>query len=329
MSLRTWIPIILTLAALGCQSQPNSGGTQAGRSASGQSPRNAGSTAGTDAKPVAFLHGEAVVWSDLQPSMIESAGGETLAEMVLERGIDRGLAAKGIKLNDNDLAAERTMLLRALDPDADTATRLLNELRARRGLGDRRYALLLRRNAGLRALVRDQVQVTDAELKAQHQMEYGDGFEARLIVCDTLQEASAVVRRVHGGESFIDIASRESKDESRYQGGLLPVINPADASFPDAIRAAVVRLRPGEVSDPVAMDRGFAVLRLERKIAGRGRGFDDVKSELADKVRLRVERFLMEQTARTIINDAEVVVLDAALQKSWSQQKERLTREPR
>ncbi|MCE9591353.1 MAG: peptidyl-prolyl cis-trans isomerase [Planctomycetes bacterium] len=278
---------------------------------------------------MAFIHGDAIAWSDLQPSMVESAGGEALSEFILQRGIEQRLASRGAKISDEQVDAERTLLVKSLNPDPNTATRLLNDLRERRGLGERRFDELLRRNAGLRLLVHDEVKITDAEVRAQYELDYGPSFEARLVLTDTLQQASEVVRRVRAGESFIDIALRESRDESRVRGGLLPPVNPADATFPDAVRAALAGLKPGEVSDPVAMERGFAVLKLERKNEGRGVVFDDVKGELTERVRLRVERFRMGQLARTILNESDVTVLDAGLQRSWTQQKQRLLQENR
>lgn len=329
MATRLYLLLILTLGAFACQSDPAASPSPSTTPAGNTPAGGAANTGGDPAKPLAFIHGQPIAWTDLQPALFESAGGEVLGEIVLQRGIDRRLAARTITLDDAAINTERTYLLTALSPDADTAVRLLRELRERRGLGDRRFDMLLRRNAGLRALVRDDVRITDAELRAQHQLDYGDSFEVRLILTDTLQQASEVVRRLKAGESFIDLAVTLSRDESRFQGGLLPLVNPADATFPDAVRAAIGKLRPGEVSDPVALTNGFAVLRLERKIAGRGVGFDDVKEELERNLRRRVERFLMQQLAVNILNEADVVVLDASLQKSWTQQKQRLVTENR
>ena len=92
------------------------------------------------------------------------------------------------------------------------------------------------------------------------------------------------------------------------------------------IRAALTQLQPGQVSDPVALDKGFGVLKLERKVEGSSVPFDDVKGELAQQVRRRVERIAMQRLGRTILSESEVVILDPALQKSFNEQKKQVLR---
>ena len=105
-------------------------------------------------KAVAFVEGRPITVNDLQPAVYEAAGGQILAEMVLDRRIERRLAERGITLTGSQITAEKDVLLKTLDAgNEDQATRLLRELRRRRGLGDQRFEQLLKRNAGLRALV--------------------------------------------------------------------------------------------------------------------------------------------------------------------------------
>ncbi|MCH6551869.1 MAG: hypothetical protein IH804_07640, partial [Planctomycetes bacterium] len=114
-----------------------------------------------DARPAALVDSKAVGWGELRPLLNEAAGAECLQEVILDRVLDTALADAGLMVGPDEVAAEQRQLLETLDRDPDVALRLLDELRARQGLGRTRFAGLLRRNAALRALVRDQVQVTD------------------------------------------------------------------------------------------------------------------------------------------------------------------------
>ena len=176
---------------------------------------------------------------------------------------------------------------------------------------------LLTRNAGLRLLVQDDVEISDAAIDQAYWFEYGPRYEARLIVTDSFQEAAGLVRRARQGESFIDLAIAHSKDLSRAQGGLIGPISPVDPTYPQVVRTTLQLLVPGEVADPVALEEGFAVLRLERKIEGQDVELDDVKDVLARRVRRRVERMLMQRLARTMLGEADVIVLDPGLHNSW------------
>ncbi|MEM9420755.1 MAG: peptidylprolyl isomerase, partial [Planctomycetota bacterium] len=111
---------------------------------------------------------------------------------------------------------------------------------------------------------------------------------------------------------------------SKAQGGLLSPIRPEDTSYPSAMRQAIDGLEVGQVSQPIAIDGGFALLKLEEKIAAAEVEFDDVKDSLELAVRGRTERVLMQQLARELLSGAELVVLDPTLKALWEAQRESL-----
>lgn len=246
-----------------------------------------------------------------------------LGELVLERQVRQALAERGLNITDAQIERERALLLQTLSDNPNQAQRLLDELRERRGLGDQRWKQSLFTRAALRALVQNEVQVTDGALQTAFELRYGPRYEVRLIVTESAAKAADLAHRAAQGESFIDLAINHSTDASSAQGGLIPPISPADATYPQAIRNAVVRLQVGQVSDPIMLDDGFALLRLERKIQGQPVQFDDVKAELARAVRLEVEQRLMHQLSRRLVQDTAVMVLDPALAQSWKAQNKR------
>jgi foldase protein PrsA len=213
-----------------------------------------------------------------------------LIETVMDRSLEQRLAERGLKVGEQDIQAEERILSETLSRDADQATRLLRELRNRRGLGDWRYAKLLWRNAAMRALVQPEVVVNDATLQQAYEIRYGPRYEARLIVANQAGEANAIVRRARDGAVFSDLAVQHSTDSSKANGGRIDPINPADPSWPEGVRDAIVKLQPGEVSDPILMDNGYAILRLERKIDAQPVRFDDVRDQLARHDRRREQR---------------------------------------
>ena len=309
-------------------------GCQQGR-ASSSSPAATGGPSGRSARRpltqpppehrLAYVNGQPVTLTDLQTHLLEAAGGKVLAEFILERMLDEELADRGLELRSDLIDVERRILAQVLDPDPDQAQRLLDELRQRRGLGKYRFRQLLRRNAALRLLVQDQVEVSPAAIQQAYDLEYGPRYEARLIVVDSLPLASQLVKRARSGQDeFVDLVIAHSTDASRAQGGLLPPISPADASFPAVVRQAVQKLDVGQVSNPLALEQGFAILKLERKIDAQPVPMNEVKDELTLAVRRRVEQMLMRQKAAAMIRKAEVVILDPALHDAWMQQKQRM-----
>ncbi|MEM1447263.1 MAG: peptidylprolyl isomerase [Planctomycetota bacterium] len=274
---------------------------------------------------MAYIAGEPLRSDELLTVMLEATGGEILSELVLDEMLRRRLDTAGQTLTQADLDAERAVLLATLSDDADDAARLLGELRGRRGWGPTRFEALLRRNAGLRALVAERVEVSDQAVQQAYRLQHGPSARVRLIVAESLREAQQLRERILvGGEPFGEVAALESTDVSAAQGGLLSPIRPEDTSYPAAMRQAIELLEVGGVSQPVTIDGGFALIKLEENLSGSGVEFDDVNAELEQAVRGRAERVLMQQLARELLSGADLVVLDPTLKALWDAQREAL-----
>jgi peptidyl-prolyl cis-trans isomerase D len=122
-------------------------------------------------------------------------------------------------------------------------------------------------------------QVTDAEVAAYYEAHRTDfeqpaaawlsylALSRRPIAADSaaaFERALAVRAEITGGAEFADVAARESADSvSRAKGGDLGD-TPRGAFVPDFERAALA-LRPGQISEPVATQFGWHVIRLESR----------------------------------------------------------------
>ena len=277
---------------------------------------------------VAYVAGEPVATAEVFPPLIEAAGAEVLGDRVLLAVLRRRLAVAEIELGPQAIEAERQVMLRSLAQDPDEAARLLRELRARRGWGEVRFAQLLETNAGLRAMVADRVEVTDAAVQREFRLRYGPASRVRLITVPRLSDAQRLSRAAAAGESFAELAALHSTDPSAASGGLLSPIRPDDTSYPDTLRAAVTALDEGQVSAPLGLDGQFALLKLEEQLPGTAVEFKEVESALKLSVRARAERVLMQQLARELVGAADVVVLDPTLKALWETQRKALLQQP-
>ena len=81
------------------------------------------------------------------------------------------------------------------------------------------------------------------------------------------------------------VSQHSLDDDSRLRGGDLTFIERASTDHPAAVVAAAFALRQvGDVSDPVASDRGFHVLRLTQRRAGFLRPFEEVKADVRKRL---------------------------------------------
>jgi parvulin-like peptidyl-prolyl isomerase len=276
-----------------------------------------------DARPAALVEGRIVDWGELQPLLNEAAGSDVLAEVILDRMLSRELKDAGISITAEDVDAERALFYETLSDDPDVAARLARQVRARQGLGPTRLDNLLKRNAALRALVRDQVEINDEAVRRMHDIVHGPKRQARLIITATLNDAQAAINRVNAGEPFSDVAVDLSTDTSAARGGLLEPISRADASYPQVMREALWALVPDELSRPVFLSDRYAVLTLVRVVDGDGADFHAVRVDLERLVRLNQERIMMDDVARRLLTEASVTIIDNKIKWSWDSRRNR------
>ncbi|MFG0328956.1 MAG: peptidylprolyl isomerase [Phycisphaerales bacterium] len=273
-------------------------------------------------RPLALVDGRAVRSAQLDDLVYETAGGLILEEVILDRALRRRLQDRGLELTERDLDDEQRILLDTLSSNLDEAVRLLEELRRRRDLGSARFDMLLRRNAMLRALVRDAVELTETDVEAEYALRYGPRYQVRLFTGVDRQSTREAWDRVQSGEPFGDVAVESSTDTSAARGGLLEPLSPIDPRYPAAIRQILADLQPGEASAILPIENGFAFVELARVIPADDTPLAQVRGELEQAARLSRERFLMDGLVREILGEVDVVVLQPSLARSWNRRRD-------
>ncbi|MHC4990187.1 MAG: peptidylprolyl isomerase [Planctomycetota bacterium] len=308
------------LILYGCAASPDaSNDRSAGRSTDSGQPV---STV-VDARPAALVDGRGVTWGTLRPILAEIGGAQALDEHILDVKLAKETEDAGITIGSAEIQQERRLMLDTLDADPNTSVRLLNELRARQGLGPRRFEALLRRNASLRALIRDEVEITPATIEHRYQLVYGPRRQARIIVHPTLFDAQRTVEDLGRGADFRDLAVERSTDASAARGGLLEPISRVDPAYPDALRRALWSLEVDQVSRPILIDSSYAVIRVERLVPASETTLEEARSRIEQATRMQEERRAMDQLALRLIRNVQVTIFDEALNDAWTQARRR------
>ena len=83
-----------------------------------------------------------------------------------------------------------------------------------------------------------------------------------------LERARAIVKELRGGADFADVARRESSDSvSAKDGGDLG--EATRGKFVKEFEEAALKLRPGQISDPVLSPFGYHIIKLESRSKGK------------------------------------------------------------
>ena len=275
-------------------------------------------------RTAAMLDGQPITWDELRPVLGEAAGAAALREVALDRLLAAECTQRGVTISAADVDAERRLLLATLSQDAGAsagdAERLLERVRASRGLGDVRFGRLLERNARMRKLVAPGVQVSDEEVAQAFEMRHGAKYRTRVIVVPTQARAAELRGQIEGAadrlSAFAAAAARHSTDPSAARGGVSEPISPVDPAYPAAVRYELRGMKTGDLSQVVAADRGYALLFLEEEIPADGAALADKAEGIRAEVRTRRERLAMDDLARRLLGSANLVAMDRSL--GWS-----------
>jgi peptidyl-prolyl cis-trans isomerase SurA len=89
-------------------------------------------------------------------------------------------------------------------------------------------------------------------------------------------------QRAAGGEDFQKIVEEASDAPSKATGGLIGPIDVTELSA--AIRDAIEKLQPGDVTPPIRTPRGYQLLKLESRTTAQKMPFDEVRDQIEQKV---------------------------------------------
>lgn len=105
------------------------------------------------------------------------------------------------------------------------------------------------------------------------------------------QKAMDAYNKIKSGQSFEGVARQMSEGQYKDQGGEWPVL-PAD-EFPEFVRAAVSKMNPGDISEPIESDKGWHILKLVEAIPGE----EGTLEKSSDRIR---EMLVAQKGARAV-----------------------------
>ncbi len=127
----------------------------------------------------------------------------------------------------------------------------------------------------------------------------------QLIVVDSPDLAHKILNRISNGENFSALARQYSTDPSANDGGYLGVVKPGNLRL--ELRAALDRVKPGQVSDVVHIPAGYAILKLLKETPAAP------AADLDSGMRLAVES---ARSARLALDVAGYGELDESIRNS-------------
>lgn len=126
------------------------------------------------------------------------------------------------------------------------------------------------------------------EVRALYDRKYADGYggdeyNAAHILLESPEDAAAVKAELDGGADFAETAKSRSTGPSGPSGGALGWFG-AGRMVPE-FEAAVVGMKPGEVSGPVQTQFGWHIIKLNETRKSDAPAFEEAEAELIRELR--------------------------------------------
>jgi parvulin-like peptidyl-prolyl isomerase len=118
------------------------------------------------------------------------------------------------------------------------------------------------------------------------------------------KRAETVRSRITAGEDFGKVAAEVSSAPSRANGGLIGPIVVSELS--PTLQQLLAKMKPGDVTEPLRIQRGFQIIKLETSKPAQVQPFDSVRDIVAERVygerqRNEVRKFLNRVRSQAII----------------------------
>lgn len=252
----------------------------------------------TPAQPqvIARLDGEPINFDKIAKPLIEGYGLNILLNVVQLEYAQQQLVKAGLTVTPEDVKRERDVTLERMFKDADKADydALFTQFLQQQHVSRAEFELVLEINTRLRKIAEPLIRprVTDQVLEEAFRQLYGETVLVRHIQVGRPEDIVEVKRRLAAGEPFEKVAREMSINaRTRDLGGELPPFSRQAVAYPQNFRDVAFALKEGEVSDAVAAESAYHVLKLERRFEPRAVKFEDVKESVRDDL---MERLLQQ-----------------------------------
>ncbi|MEK7825274.1 MAG: peptidylprolyl isomerase [Nitrospirota bacterium] len=161
---------------------------------------------------------------------------------------------------------------------------------------------------------------TDKELEDYynlHKDEFKSPDEAKIshILVRNEEDAKAVIKRLRKGSDFAKMAREISIDmATKHSGGEMGVIQ--KGKFHPQLDSVIFSANEGEISDPVKTERGYHIIKVQKKIPGLPLSFNDAKNILSQRYQIEKRSKVFEDLFARLKSKANITISDENLKRT-------------
>ncbi|MEH7251849.1 peptidyl-prolyl cis-trans isomerase [Neobacillus niacini] len=231
---------------------------------------------------------------------LESRYGKDVLKDMIDQKVVKEMAAK-YKINVSDEDVEREYRILQTTYSSPGENKKTTEAKWKEHI---RNSLLQEE-----ILTRD-VKVSEKEMKAYYEankelFDIPPAYHLSHIIVKSSEEAEKAIKELAQGSSFSTLAMEKSIEEfSANEGGDIGFVLEGEERFPIEYLQVAKQLKEGAWSEPIKVDQGYAIVKLEKEVKGQKYSYEDVKQQIRREIAL--EQMKTSGSSTTFWKEAKV-----------------------
>jgi len=208
-------------------------------------------------------------------------GKDVLRDMIDQKVIAEMAAKYKIKVSEKDVDREYRILQTTYSSPSEN-----------KKITEKKWKEHIRNSLLHEEILTRDVKVSEKETKAYFEknkefFSVPAAYHLSHIVVKTSTEAEETLKELSQGSSFSALAMERSIEEfSANEGGDIGYILEGEKRYPSEYLKAAKDLKEGTWSDPIKVEQGYAIVKLEGKIKGKKYSYEDVKQQIRREMAL-------------------------------------------
>jgi parvulin-like peptidyl-prolyl isomerase len=262
---------------------------------------------------VATVNTRRITREDLGRDCLRHFGKEVLESMVNKRLIMLECQHRGVKVTRHEVNAEIEEMADKFKIPVDQWLKMLKQ---ERHVSPEQYAEdIIWPTIALRKLAGKQIRVSENEIRAEYETQYGEQIKVRLISSSSLEKAKQLrAKAAANPDDFGNLAKQYSEDAA--SAAVKGVINPIrrHGSY-EEIEDAVFNINNGEITPVIHAGGQYVILQRVEVIPPKDVAYKDVADKLHGFLRDRKMRAIAQDVFRVLQEQAKQ---QDAIQNVWN-----------
>ncbi|TDL60297.1 peptidylprolyl isomerase [Rhodococcus qingshengii] len=213
---------------------------------------------------------------------LESRYGKDVLRDMIDQKVIKEMAAKyKIKVSEDDVEREYRILQTTYSSPSEN-----------KKTTEKKWKEHIRNSLIQEEILTRDVKVSQKEMKAYFEANkelytIPSAYHLSHIIVKSSDEAEKAIKELSQGSSFSALAMEKSVEEfSANEGGDIGYIMEGEERYPSEYLKAAKKLKKGAWSEPIKVEQGYAIVKLEGKIEEQKYSFKDVKQQIRREIAL-------------------------------------------